>query len=289
MKIEHLNLSRQLAKQCKDCIAVPSLDPERKALMANVLDLHGASTKFLLPDGGRLLDDGEYKALDESQALRLPYPYIAIEYQSNGNDRTEKEPIGYIDGKPKYEDDSFVSAPKRVVFARERDDWIVITVAFWTKHDGLWRVLPECAIPNVNYLDRTNVVDGRVAIKFAVADQRFPLNDYMDELGALLCFLNVLQCTNVHIERSDPKKPNAKVKAALPFDSYHVLTIDSASGSRGGDSSDSASHRSPREHLRRGHIRRLSDGRRIWVNAAIVGAGKIAGVISKDYAIKEAA
>ena len=51
----------------------------------------------------------------------------------------------------------------------------------------------------------------------------------------------------------------------------------------------SGHHRSPREHLRRGHIRRLADGRRIWVNAAIVGAGKGVGVVSKDYALRHAA
>jgi hypothetical protein len=38
-------------------------------------------------------------------------------------------------------------------------------------------------------------------------------------------------------------------------------------------------HRSPREHLRRGHIRIYQSGRRIWVNSTLVNAG-VGGRIS---------
>jgi hypothetical protein len=39
---------------------------------------------------------------------------------------------------------------------------------------------------------------------------------------------------------------------------------------------------SPRQHLRRGHIRRLPDGRKIWVQAAVVGSVE-KGRIDKSY------
>ena len=281
--MEHLNYCRQLTKHCKAMLEVPSLDRDLRAIFGNVLDLHGASTKFLLPAGGRLFDDRQFRALDESELLCLPYPYIALEYQSNGRERAADEPMWGRDG-PTYEDESFVSAPKRVVFARERDDWIVVTVAFWTTADGVWRILPECAIPRTGYLDRTKEDRGRVLIKFATSNNRFPLSDYMDELGALFCFLNVLQCSNVHVERSEPKKAGKKIKAALPFDTYHVLTIDVPGKAGGGPLT--GGNRSPREHLRRGHIRRLADSRRIWVNATVVAAGRGAGVVTKDYAVR---
>ena len=280
----HLNYCRQLAKHCKEMLAVPSLDRDLKIVLSNVLDLHGASTKFLLPAGGRMFDDLEFRALDESESLHLPYPYIALEYQSNGRERGPNEAMAGRNG-PTYEDDSFVSAPKRIVFARERDDWIAVTVAFWVRADANWRVLPECAIPRVGYLDRTQLQGGRTPIRFAAQDDRIPLSDYMDELGALLCFLNALQCSNVHIERSAPKKELKRLKTAMPFDSYHLLTIDVPSG-HAASSATSGSNRSPREHLRRGHIRRLPDSRRIWVNATVVAAGKLAGKIHKDYLVK---
>jgi len=68
-----------------------------------------------------------------------------------------------------------------------------------------------------------------------------------------------------------------------PFDDYHILTIESpkAAASDGGHG---GSHRSPREHLRRGHIRRLEDGRKLWINATVVNAG-VGGKVSKDYRI----
>ena len=267
-----------------DMLTVPSIEPELRALFSSVLDLHGASTKFILPEGGRLYDDKELRALDESAQIRLPYPYVALEYHSNGRERTLDEPVGLVNGIPQYEGDDFVSAPKRVVYARERAGYIVATIAFWTRHDGVWRVLPECAIPNIGYLDRGASILGRPAIKVKFQDPRIPMSDYMDELGALLCFLNVLQCSNVHVERSEPKKAGKKVKAALPFDAYHVLTID-VFGKTGGAAA-TGDHRSPREHLRRGHIRRLADGRRIWVNATVVAAGRGAGVVSKDYLVR---
>ena len=281
--MEHLNYSRQLTKYCKQMLEVPSIGAELRSVMSHVVDLHGASTKFLLPHGGRLFDDLQYRALDEAEPLRLPYPYIALEYNTSGKTRQEDSPIGYLNGAAQYEADSFIVAPKRIVFARERDDWIAITVAFWTQHDGTWRVLPECAIPTMHYLDRSQTIGHLgVPIQVKMMNESVPMSDYMDELGALLCFLNVLQCSNVHIERSAPKNEGKKIKAALPFDAYHTLTIDAnkpATVSVGA----SHGHRSPREHLRRGHIRRLFDGRRIWVNAAVIGAGKGAGTIKKDY------
>ena len=285
--MEHLNYSRQLVKHCMDMLAIPSFDPEIRALVSSVVDLHGTSTKFILPDGGRLYDDKELRALDESVALRLPYPYLCLEYHSNGRDRAMDEPVGLVNGVPQYEQEEFVSAPKRVVYARERGGYIVATVAFWTRHDGLWRILPECAIPTTGYLDRGVSFSGRPAIKAAFKDPRVPLSDYMDELGALLCFLNVLQCSNVHVERSEPKKTGKKIKTALPFDTYHVLTIDVPG--KASEGASTGGHRSPREHLRRGHIRRLADGRRIWVNATVVAAGRGAGVVTKDYAVRCAA
>ena len=285
--MEHLNYSRQLVKHCMDMLAIPNFDPENRALVSSVVDLRGASTKFILPDGGRLYDDRELRALDESVPLRLPYPYLCLEYHSNGRDRAMDEPVGLVNGIPQYEREDFVSAPKRVVYARERGGYIVVTVAFWTRHDGVWRILPECALPATGYLVRGVSFSGRPAIKAAFKDPRVPLSDYMDELGALLCFLNVLQCSNVHVERSEPKRSGKKIKTALPFDTYHVLTIDVPG--KAGEGAATGGHRSPREHLRRGHIRRLADGRRIWVNATVVAAGRGAGVVTKDYAVRCAA
>ena len=285
-QMEHLNYSRQLARECLDVTSDRRSDRRIRSIASNMLRLHKASAKFLLPDGGRPLDDPEYKAMDESLELRLPHPCVCLEYKSNGRERDEGEPICMTNGSAHYERDDFVSAPKRVVYAEEIGGFIVVTVAFWVADGAGWRILPECAIPKTGYLNRSVRLLGRVGINVAFKDQSVPMSDYADEIGSLLCLLNVLQCSNVKTDVSQPKRSGKKVKAAMPFDSYHILTIDATPSSAGAHKSCSH-HRSPREHLRRGHVRRLLDGRKIWVNASVVAA-RGSGVVTKRYAIGRA-
>jgi hypothetical protein len=266
--MEHLNYCRQMTKQFAKAIAIPSFPAMNRRVLSHAMDLAQASQKFLLPEGGRLYDDPEFRALDESEPLKLPYPFIALEYSRRGMSENE------------YGEKS----TKTILLARERDDAIVVMPISWIDHMEMWGPLPEAAIPRVGYLDRAMVVDGRTAIKIGLVNDEIPVSDYADEIGALLCFLNVLQCKNVHVERSEPKTTGHKIKTALPFDAYHVLTIDVPG--KIGDGAATFGHRSPREHLRRGHIRRLADGKRVWVNATVVAAGRGAGVVTKDYALR---
>ena len=267
MALQHPNFSRNMVKQFLPYLA--SSNPELAPIW-NVLGLAKKAQKFMLPEGGRLYDDRSLRALDENEPLRLPFPVIALEYHSD----TTKQPA-----------DGELLVSRKIVFAREEADKIVMTIVVWMDRDQQWYPFPEAALPLTGYLNR-NVVsaDGYVSIVFHAADPRVPMSDYGDELGALLCFINALQCSNVHIERSEAKKPGKKIKAALPFDDYYVLDVDMPGKSA--LTSASGTHRSPREHLRRGHIRRLESGKRIWVNAAVIGAGKGAGKIFKDYNVK---
>ena len=42
----------------------------------------------------------------------------------------------------------------------------------------------------------------------------------------------------------------------------------------------------PREHLRRGHVRRLPDGRKTWVQACVVGSRALGVVRKSAYVIE---
>lgn len=70
-------------------------------------------------------------------------------------------------------------------------------------------------------------------------------------------------------------------KGQAPLYDYHVLTVEWY-GEGGHDPGDGT--RTIRSHLRRGHVRRLPDGRRIWVRAAMVH-GRRDGFLAKDYAV----
>lgn len=245
--------------QFMERLDIPNCPPETRDRLSHLIDLAAVSEKFILPDGGFLYDDKEFKALDDSIELHLPFPYIALEYPHtvhNGNHKT-------------------------IVFARERDNHIVVDRAITNAANGTWRPYLEYKIPRINYLDRSRFVGDHVGMKIVSPTHDDHDIAFASEVCVLLNMLNVLQCKNVHIERSDQRKPG-KVKSAFPFDSYHILTIDQRSSLPIGRHSP---HRSPREHLRRGHIRTLSDARRIWVNATVVASGRGSGTVTKDYAI----
>jgi hypothetical protein len=255
-----------MTAQFKDFLRIPNAPKELKAAVSHAIDLARASQKFLLPIGGIVIEDREYKALDGVE-LRLPFPFIALEYEYPQG--VNVRPGEHI-------------ALKRIVFARERDDSIAIMPAFFANERGVWSILPEVYLPKAEYLERgTRNADGWVAPMLFRADARVPDSDYADEVVALLSFLNATQCSNVRMDHriTSARRP----EQAHKFDSYRVLTIE-APAQDGGDEAG-GSHRSPREHLRRGHVRRLSDGRRLWINATVVAAGRGAGVVTKDYAV----
>jgi hypothetical protein len=121
----------------------------------------------------------------------------------------------------------------------------------------------------------------------------FDKNQHVDDRAAydartLMHLLNALQCSNVQIERSEPRKAGKKIKSALPFDAYHVLTIDVGRRAECAASAGGNGHRSPREHLRRGHIVHPEGRRPYWRNATIVNAGRGFAKVAKDYRMRSA-
>ncbi len=282
MRLDHLNFCRQIrAQQSRMIVSVDG--NQTMALMEHYANLAETAQKFILPDGGYLLEDPDLRALDDNEPLRLPFPSIALEYVAD---------------ESHIESDQ-TNAPKRVIFAREVGTHenpntiagITIGSVVFTKAYGVWIPYPEVQIDLFDYIDRTR--KSEVSDRFlyhirctdAVLNDARIVKDYGAEIDVLLSFLNSLQCSNVAIDRSEPRK--AKIRhqgrGVLPFDSYHVLTIAAPAGEYG-ESHGPHSHRSPREHVRRGHVRRLHSGRKVWVNAALVNAGK-GGKVTKDYVI----
>lgn len=106
-------------------------------------------------------------------------------------------------------------------------------------------------------------------------------HDIGGEVRILLELLEALSCKNVVIDNAKIPKIGERGAANknLPFYETKCLTIKAtqkqSTGTRTG------THESPRQHLRRGHIRRLESGN-IWVNACVVGSSE-KGVIKKSY------
>ncbi len=245
-----------------------AIQPQELDLFLRDID---ESIKFSMPRGGRLIDDGmQYKGIQGLEPFRLPFEKIAIEFVAG-------------------------SGGKIVVLLANTNQGDVHCRLLRSDDSGIWRICSSSWIKTDSPLV---YVDGAYTLPVqrsqALIDAEEKSGEslsmfYSGPISTMLDFLNALACKNVHIEKSPAKstKQGKKVKAALPFDDYHFLTVDvpGKSGSRG--EGLGGSHRSPREHLRRGHIRRLDSGP-IWVNACVVNAG-IGSKVGKSYLVRKSA
>lgn len=117
------------------------------------------------------------------------------------------------------------------------------------------------------------------------------LRDAEEEMHSLISLLAVLSCSNVKLQNQPaPEQLNKKrVKnGKLPFSEYKTVVVDvrpqvyHEGVTRG---PGMTGRQSPREHLRRGHIRHLSSGKNVWVQSAMIGSGT-KGKIEKGYVVK---
>jgi hypothetical protein len=116
--------------------------------------------------------------------------------------------------------------------------------------------------------------------------------DTSSELSCVLELCEALSCSNVHhqiMEQINPAVNARRIRdGKTPLYETRTLWIDAPNEVNRSGEWQGGTHRSPRQHLRRGHIRNLQSGKKVWVNAAVVGS-KENGIIKKDYAIKELA
>lgn len=274
-KPQVLNYCRQVRKMFdKKILSLESYvgdeaDEVKGVLLAYKMLANKKAVKFNLPINGIIIDDPEFKGLDTLSEVRLPYPNIILEY--------ERSDDWYIDKK----ENAFY--PKKIILAcQEFVELKIIIVACWgyVEDQKLWAPAP----PVIVHVDKAFRNGGDVAFGIRAKNQS-TFDDYCDEIPVLYGLLNTLACSNVKIEKLPRRKPpKGKKMDVLPFDDYHVLTIatHSVKNSDGNYTESFGDRHAPREHLRRGHIRRLQDGRKIWVNAAVVNAGSISKV-RKNY------
>lgn len=218
----------------------------------------GASTAihFALPDGGEILSDNLRGLIGET--VRLPFDTITVEYRE-----------GLVDF---------------CTLAKETESGEIEFIVAFRNPLSKWDFLPAKAF-------FSGAVDAEdIAVSFEDAD--IP-NVVME--AATVCVIRVLglcealACSNVDSEVIEPvdQRKNAKriKQRKLPIYETRRLVIKAPlTRSEGSHSHGNSDRQGPREHLRRGHIRRLQDGRRIWVQSCVV-VSRENGVIHKSYAI----
>lgn len=247
------------------------------------------SERFIVPDHGLVCPDREFIAIGMSP-IHLPFSAISVEF-----DAPEES-------AERHMSDNEVACSKRVAVAKELSESSgpytanVLRQLGWTRaiyiqpvphQDDLGSWLPYNPIlldadrPFHDLNDRNGTIRVSPFIKHEGA--QIVLKDAGDELRAVLSLLNFLACSNVVCERVNPIGKKS-AKSGKVGDCYYVLKVVNKTSDIA--SSVSIGNRiSPREHLRRGHMRKCNSGKVVWVNAAVVNAGRGHGKISKDYKV----
>jgi len=223
-----------------------------------------SSIKFMLPDDGKILglSPDEIAKYAEIYPVDLPYDCVTLEFGDSQESTSVRNVVTYW-----KEGDTIFAAR---IASHKGSAWEMDTPLY------AFGMRPEGGLPE--------------QYTFGIGSELMERNrDYWELmswtlLDGLIEFNCALLCKNTMQE--DVKTPKrfgdarAKKRKA-PLFTYKVLSIEpyghAVSPSLGG------THKSPRVHLRRGHIRRLSIGP-VWVNACIVRGNGI-GMVVKDYAV----
>ena len=293
-------------------------DDARRRMYAELAIGINKSVHFATSDNGIIFDSG-LKGLCGIN-LRLPYPKITVEYAITKVSKELPEDFESAYGKHIMstkalvlvneiegdELDIFIEDLKnnsfgRIVLSEPMMSWIHTTdrvvqfFPFAGFKDAYWSPGSVQVILNSEW----KAEDGSMQLFYLPLDEIPPGpmdGTYLSHLCkvafahtyGVLEFLEALTCKNVKQSiHQEARKNNDKwVRLGkLPMYETKVLTIDTTEKEYIGSSGGSGrSHASPRQHLRRGHIRKLESGN-IWVNSCVVGSAEN-GRLDKSYKVK---
>ena len=236
-----------------------------------ILGLMNNAQHFAMPDNGLILDNHCEGLYDKP--FHLPYPTITIEFFIN-------KPNGFFN--------------KAIIVCTEKDNMIEAYSIMYSIEMKVWHLMSlgtaiSCDKPftekGLNYHELlANDYEEAVA---KVGDNIFKevVRGFVQR--PLMEMLQALTCKNIYInslEFIDPKKNERRIKAGkLPFYETKILCVKST-GSEIDKTHKGGTHASPRQHLRRGHIRRYATYN-IWINSQIIGKSSN-GIISKSYEVR---
>jgi hypothetical protein len=266
-------------------------EPITASELSKLVLLMRSSVKFSLPADARLIDVCDV-GRDYIDLVQLPYPVVTLEFsvapiETSGIIKQSKRIVVCWDKRAstawKFNGETPEADSIIYCLAISFDDiqrmWIPETAVAWIDKNFEFNKSKN-RLRNVNFIFPFPEWEEKARssehfesdLSWAIETSVFPM----------ISFCLAINCSNVAEESITPsKKLNSKrvQNGKEPFDTCHVLTVGGRSvmsGTNGG------THSSPRMHLRRGHIRRLSSGKTIWVNNTIVGRSEL-GSVSKSY------
>lgn len=223
----------------------------------------GDAIHFVLPDGGRLLND-ELRGL-MGTPLRLPYPNITVEWW---------------DGWRPH---------KRLLHAFEDDEHVGIHLYVDGGYDDGWRpaavvVMYEIGCPVSESTRVSAYWEAPGPSSFDTLEQVGEANKATRPLWEML---EVLNCTNIETRplfQVDKKKNDRRIKAGkLPIYETRELVVRAHRGSQAVPLAALAGERETRMFSVRGHIKRRKTGNFFW--SAHMRGNAALGRIEKSYVV----
>lgn len=223
--------------------------------------------RFFVPFGGGPVEDRKFE--DFLERIRLPYPVTVVATESVCRE-TPSDKQTWVLVCSQMEDATGFTFVGCLLDSNLSKDWIPLP--------------PGSAVWDDAGKMRLGLFDSEPANLMIQANPNLQVRTiYGGVVSSVVALCVMAGLDNVTTETVEPSaRQNAKLKSRgkLPLYSYKILNVDGERWeSNGFDSGDGQGYRS---HLRRGHIRRLADGRAVWVRATYVH-GRVAGFVDKDY------
>ena len=249
-----------------------------------------SSVKFKVPTDGVIVSKISDLKNDVKSVLRLPYPNISVEIPMSHGD----SPFCICLAREVHKDN--VSDVLRMTSSNATGAFTMSSVVL-DPRSGKFRL---SAFKVVALTGSPDQEDGKLLPAFPISAMSCSLSDagitsdqavrdYSMDLTAVmnLSLASMMSGAKetVHEKRKGFFKGKRGVKSE--FFEYRTIDIQPIRGEHSEEPSTNEPRNGPRLHLRRGHVRKVSDTRLTWVRHAIVG-DKSKGIIAKDYAIKKA-
>jgi len=264
------------------------------------------SQKFNLPKGGKFLEDT--KASEFLELMRLPYHVTAVEFCID-TDKAVKRDTDQVESIQRialcfspsspalinletkmpliYKDDSegFYVIP---VFCLNSKYWVPMPFIFFVGQGSKGNIMPSEGFYTqpfeINYtagMQSYRMTEMQHGIK---AMMELVKNDSRDEIDVAMNFALAMNCSNVGTElvkASTIMNSKRKKKGKVVVSDFHILSLNLSTVKTASVPTGKGGAKK-RQHVRRGHIRRL-ENKAIWVNSTVVGTGE---KVSKIYNIE---
>lgn len=295
MKIQALNYFRRASEQIPAIHVKELIDhgyEEEADNILSVIERFRNEKKFLLPDRGRILNDN-LKGL--ADIIRLPYDKVVLEYEGLDTSQIDTITRGLVQPISlktivcaEQIDESTIMLNPQIYSFKSDKQYTRVVSEFWQSLPFRTYISKDLSNLSFDIKERisNDIEIGLIFIGNRIKDRICPDDFYKDLnkdfIFSALELIEALTCINVEHKQITPRKNSKRSRlSSLQFDEYRILTIKKSQKIENA-SVVSFDKRKPREHLRRGHIRKLSSNKNVWVNSTIVCPGS-GFKISSDY------